>query len=153
MPERFRELKVTALLGLMLYFGLAYRVSLTNLGVAKPPLGLPAIQALTWLGRWRMFTELRDRHSDLIAEANRGERWSAIDLAERYPNHWDEGPGYLRDDFYGDPRRLEALAHDLCQEGDESVRFTRITWAKSPGQDEQPHIDEDRAELGSFGCR
>ncbi|GDX82636.1 hypothetical protein LBMAG42_44470 [Deltaproteobacteria bacterium] len=152
MPERFRELKVAALLGLMLYFGLAYRVSLTNLGVAKPPLGLPAIQAFTWLGRWRMFTELRDRHSDLLAEAGRGGAWSAIDLAARYPNHWDEGPGYLRDDFYGDPRRLEALALDLCGLSDEAVRFTRVTWAKSPGQHEQPHIAEDRSVLGSFDC-
>ena len=97
------------LLTLMLlagYFLVSYRVALANLGVAEPPAGAPAAQSLTWLGRWRMFTELRPRHTDLEADAcDDAGHCTRVDLAALYPNHWDEGPGYLRDDFLRDPRR------------------------------------------------
>ena len=154
MAERFRELKLLSLFALTLFFLLAYRQALTNLGVAKSPAGVPHLQNLTWLGRWKMFTELRNHHTDFVAEAQTPEgTWVPIDLAKRYVLHWDEGPGYQRDDFYADPGRLAELATDLCRDGGStSIRFTLYTWDKTRGQVAQPRTNEKTTDLGRFTC-
>jgi hypothetical protein len=148
-------LRTTPLFALSLlaaYFLVSYRVALTGLGVARPPAGLPSAQALTWLGRWRMFTELRPEHVDLLAEVRTSD-WSAVDLAARYPCRWDEGPGWLRDDWLGDPRRLAELTNDLCaQTGATEVRLTEIRWPKTLGSREQPRIGERRTTLHGGAC-
>lgn len=147
---------VVALQLLAVYFLVSYRVALANLGVAEPPRGAPAAQAFTWLGRWRMFTELRPRHTDLLAEArDPAGAWTPVDLAALYPNHWDEGPGYLRDDFLRDPARVALLAADVCARspGAGGVRLTEVTWAKTPGEREQPRRDARTADRGTFPCR
>lgn len=156
--RRVGQHPAVALFGLPLlavYFLVSYRVALTNLGVAAPPTGAPVVQGATWLGRWRMFTELRPRHTELVAETEGGDGlWVRVDLDSLYPNHWDEGPGYLRDDFLTDPRRVAGMAADLCvRTGAKAVRLTEVTWAKSPGQAEQPHVDEARADRGMHPCR
>lgn len=146
------------LLTLMLlagYFLVSYRVALANLGVAEPPAGAPAAQSLTWLGRWRMFTELRPRHTDLEADAcDDAGHCTRVDLAALYPNHWDEGPGYLRDDFLRDPRRTGLLATDLCaRTGATAIRLVEVSWARTPGTSEQPRRDETRLPRGETTCR
>lgn len=154
MTERAPELKLLALGGLGLYFLLAYRVALGTLGVAELPAGTPNLLAVTWLGRWKMFTDLRAEHWDLVAEVEVGGAWRAVDLGARYPSHWDEGPGYLRDDYYRDARRLGELARDLCTvDGATAARFTEQRWAKSRGQLDQPRADVRTTTLGSFPCR
>jgi hypothetical protein len=154
MPERFRELKLLSLFGLAFFFLLSYRQALTNLGVAKAPGGVPHLQALTWLGRWKMFTDLRNHHTDFVAEAETPAGYTKIDMAKRYVMHWDEGPGYQRDDFYADPGRLAELARDLCRDGGaSSIRFTKVTWDKTRGQVAQPRTNESSEVLGSFPCR
>ncbi len=154
MPERLPGLKLFLLAGLAFYFLLSYRVALATLGVAQLPKGLPALQGVTWLGRWKMFTDLRDEHWDVEAEVQGASGWTRLDLAERYPLHWDEGPGYLRDDYYQNPKRLSVLAADLCRiPGTRAARFTEVRWPKTRGQEAQPRTGEKRTELVSFGCR
>jgi hypothetical protein len=102
-----------------------------------------------------MFTELRPRHTDLVAEVrDAGGAWSPVDLATLYPCHWDEGPGYLRDDFLNDPHRVDQLAADVCvRTGGAAVRLTERTWQKTPGSAEQPPVDERRKDHGTRACR
>lgn len=148
------SVRLVALQLLAAYFLVSYRVALGNLGVAEPPRGFPAAQALTWLGRWRMFTELRPRHTDLLAETRDGAGgWSPVELAALYPSRWDEGPGYLRDDFLSDPGYVALLGADVCERtGAAAVRLTEITWDKTPGEREQPRRDERRTDRGTFPC-
>lgn len=142
------------LAGLVAYLGVCYRSSLAYLGVADMPAGVAGANDLFWLGRWRMFTELRAAHTDLDAEALVGDRWEARSLAALYPSAWDEGPGYLRDDFYTRPERLGRLADDLCGRtpGATRVRFTLVTWARTRGQVDQPRTDATRTELADTAC-
>ncbi len=151
--ETHAEWKVVGLLLLGLYFLVGYRVSLTNLGVAAAPAGLPGLSGLTWLGRWRMFTELRDHHTRLRCEVEGPGGWTELDLGARYPMRWDEGPGYERDDFYRDPARLADLARDRCAEpGATAVRFSLVRWKKTLGSREQPERDPQVEALGSWPC-
>ena len=139
----------------MAYLGVCYRSSLAYLGVADMPAGVAGASDLLWLGRWRMFTELRATHTDLDAEALVGDRWEARSLAALYPSAWDEGPGYLRDDFYRHERRVAALAVDVCERvgtpGAE-VGVTLVTWTKTLGQVAQPRTDARRQTLLTWVC-
>jgi hypothetical protein len=148
------ELRWLSLVALALYFLVAYRVALASLGVAEKPAGAPRLASLTWLGRWRMFTELRDQHVILTAEALAGAGWTPIDLAAMFPSHRDEGPGYDRDDFYDDPRRREQLARALCARvAAPAVRLSVRRFPKTLGQREQPEQGATTAALGTWPCR
>ena len=148
-----RAAPLVALSLLAAYFLVSYRVALAAVGVARMPAGLPAAQALTWLGRWRMFTELRPEHMDLMAEVRTGD-WREVDLTALYPCRWDEGPGWLRDDWMDDPRRVDELATDLCRRtAADEVRLTRIRWPKTLGSREQPRTGAERTLLLDAVCR
>ena len=133
---------------------MAYRVALANLGVAERPTAAPRVASLTWLGRFRMFTELRDQHVVFEAEARGAGGWSPIDLAAIFPSHRDEGPGYQRDDLYRDPRRLDALGRALCDRLDTpAVRFSVRRWPKTLGRVEQPQSGVSVEPLSERSCR
>ncbi len=155
MRTHLRELQALSLGALAFYFVLAYRVALGTLGVAELPEGTPSLPGLTWLGRWKMFTDLRATHHDVLVEVQVAGAWAPVDLAARYPTRWDEGPGWLRDDYYRDAARLQGLAATLCtvEAGATEVRFTEVRWPKTLGQVEQPRHDEVRTPLGSWPCR
>ncbi len=153
-PRVLRLPAALVLAGLVAYFGVCYRFSLAYLGVAEPPAGLAGASDLFWLGRWRMFTELRATHTDLEAAAFVGDAWVPVDLAALYPSRWAEGPGYLRDDFHGRPERLARLAEDVCARvpGAARTRFALITWPRTLGQVEQPRDGATRSELYDEPC-
>lgn len=139
---------------LAVYLILCYRVSLSNLGVASEVRGAPSLMRATWPGRWRMFTELRNEHKALVAERENEGVFQRIDLDLRFQVRRDEGPGFHRDDFYGDPRRLQSLANVLCADAPgRSIRFRLERWKKTLGQVEQPKTNLQIDELGSWPCR
>ena len=146
-------MRQAALMALGLYLLACYRASLTGLGVAAAPAGAPALRGLTWLGHWRMFTEKRDHHVDLEARVWSGGTATVVDLGARYPQRWDDGPGYLRDDFYEDPRRLAVLAADLCTlPGAARVELTLLRWPKQPGVAGAPREGLTRRDLAAQDC-
>lgn len=138
-------------MALGLYLLVCYRASLADLGVAQPPARLAG--RFTWLGHWRMFTERRPDHVDLEARVQVGADWTLLDLATRYPQRWDDGPGYLRDDFYQDPGRLRTLALDLCTLPQaRAVELTLLRWPKQPGVAGAPREGLNRRDLLHQDC-
>jgi hypothetical protein len=135
-----------ALAAVAAYFAFCFAVALVELRGGDAP---DELARRAWLGRWRMFTDLRTTHTDLAIEVD----GAPVDPALLYPSRWDEGPGYTRDDFLDDPRRVAALARDVCARvpGDR-VRLVRVRWAKTPGTREQPREDERRAVLFEGRC-
>lgn len=71
-PPRLRLPALVLLVALGAWLGVCYRFALANLGVAEAPAALAAWGDLFWLGRWRMFTDARPTHTDLVAEARMG---------------------------------------------------------------------------------
>lgn len=150
--------RVPVLVGLGLFaawFLVCYRFALASLGVAQEPAGLAPYGDLFWLGRWRMFTDLRPIHTDLevYALTNGGEAW--VDMPALYPSHWTEGPGYLRDDVLDNPDRLAVIGEDICQRlptHPRAIRFTKVTWPKSVGQVDQPRTNATKTDLTTYPC-
>lgn len=143
-----------SLVALALYFLVAYRAALAGLGVAERPAGAPVLHSLTWLGRWRMFTELRDQHVVLIAEAGGPQGWAPVELSAWFPSHRDEGPGYDRDDYFDDPRRQAQLAAALCARVQApAVRLSVRRFPKTLGQQAQPERGATTALLLERACR
>lgn len=153
-PPRLRAPVIVGLALLVAWFGVCYRFALAGLGVAEPPAALADGGDVFWLGRWRMFTDLRVDHTDLLAEAYVGTGWVHADVETLYPSRWDEGPGYLRDDFLTRAGRLAAFAEDACGRvpGAARVRLTLVTWPKTLGQVDQPRVGETRRELLDHPC-
>lgn len=148
------DLRWLTLAALAAYFVIAYRVALSDLGVAEPPATMRAAKTLTWLGRWRMFTELRDHHVILEAEALQAGRWAPVDLSAIFPSQRDEGPGHQRDDLYRSPRRLDQLGAALClRSGAEAVRFAVHRYPKTLGSRAQPAQGATVEPLGDRRCR
>ena len=152
------DLRWVSLVALALYFLVAYRAALAGLGVAERPKAAPVIHSLTWLGRWRMFTELRQQHVVLVAEAGQlragTNAWEPIDLAAWFPSHRDEGPGYDRDDYFDEPKRQAQLAAALCRRTQATaVRLSVRRFAKTLGQQQQPETDARTDLLGEWPCR
>lgn len=137
------------LLGLYLLGGVAS----AEAGFADPD-GSARMERVFWLGRWRMFTDLRTRHSGIDAELRRDGAWAPVDLAAVYPSRWDEGPGWLRDDFVDDAPRVRRLVLDLCRRtGADAARLTRVRWQKTLGQREPPRGEgEERRVLWDGPC-
>lgn len=154
-PPRLRVPALVSLVALGVWFGVCYRFALANLGVAEPPAALAAWGDVFWLGRWRMFTDARPEHSDLLAEARVGGAWAPVDLGALYPSRRDEGPGYLREDFLEHPRRVAALAEATCARvpgAPERIRFTSVRWPKTLGQVEQPRDRATTREVLDHPC-
>jgi hypothetical protein len=154
-PPRLRMPALVLLLALVAWFGVCYRFALVSLGVAEAPAAVAAWSDLFWLGRWRMFTDTRPEHVDLLAEARVAEAWQSIHLAAFYPSRRDEGPGYLRDDFLEHPKRLEALAAATCARipgPPERIRFTLVRWPKTLGHVDQPRDGATTREVLDVPC-
>jgi hypothetical protein len=148
-----QDLRWLALAALAAYFVVAYRVALSDLGVAEPPAAARAAKSLTWLGRWRMVTELRDHHVILEAEAQRAGQWAPVDLSAVFPSQRDEGPGHQRDDLYRSPRRLDRLGAALChRSGADAVRFAVHRFPKTLGSRAQPAQGATVERLGERRC-
>jgi hypothetical protein len=143
---------VVGLAGLALYMLLCFRVALGGFsGFHKPPL-VAALEPALWVGRWRMFTDLRTTHTDLDAALLRDD-WQALDLATVYPARWDEGPGYSRSAFLGDPLRVAALADSLCRRTDaRAVRLTQVVFDKTLGSAEQPRVNPRSTQMLEQTC-
>ena len=106
-----------------------------------------------WLGRWKMFTDLRPHHTDLQASVRRDGAWQTVDLAAVLPNSWQEGPGYDRKAFWSHPERLEALATHTCQHtGAEAIAFSARRWEKTLGAPEQPVRSPEERRLLERDC-
>ena len=106
-----------------------------------------------WLGRWKMFTDLRPHHSDLQASVRRDGTWQHVDLAAVLPSSWQEGPGYDRKTFWSHPERLEALATHTCQHtGGEAIVLWARRWEKTLGAMEQPAHDPEERRLLERPC-
>lgn len=140
-PVAARPLVIVGLTLLATYFVLCFHLALAGFGLVGEPAWLRALEPALWAGRWRMFTDLRTTHTDLDVERLDAD-WQPMDLAAFYPMHWDEGPGYTRDAFLDDPRRIAALADDLCARTDaRALRLTRVVFDKTPGSREQPRVN------------
>jgi hypothetical protein len=154
-PRWLRVPTLVAVGLLLVYLFVSYRQALAGLGVAEPPAGITMLNDIFWLGRWRMFTELRNTHTDLEVELRAGASRTPVDLTRLYPSRWPDGPGYLRDDFYRHERRVAALAVDVCERvgtpGAE-VGVTLVTWTKTLGQVAQPRTDARRQTLLTWVC-
>jgi hypothetical protein len=110
-------------------------------------------QPVFWLGRWRMFTDLRDKHEDIEVIAISGDREQALELASLYPSAWDEGPGYLREDFYARPERRAAWVRSLCARSRASaLELWLLRWPRRPGQPAIPAEGIERELLWSGPC-
>jgi hypothetical protein len=154
-PRALRIPTLIALVLLAVWFVGCLRFALVTLGAAPPPGVLADAGDWFWLGRWRMFTDLRPFHTDLAVESRVGSAWIDVDLATWYPSRWDEGPGYLRDDFYENPGRLRRMAADLCVRlgsDPDRIRFTLVRWPKTLGSVEQPRDEATRTELLDVAC-
>ncbi|MFZ5481715.1 MAG: hypothetical protein ACOZNI_33440 [Myxococcota bacterium] len=138
-PPAWRPVVVAGLAALAVYVLACFQLALAGFGTVEKIAIVEASKDLLWLGRWRMFTDLRTTHADLRLEVDGRE----VDVASLYPSRWDEGPGYTRDDFLDDRPRVAAMARDVCaRTGARGVRLTRVTWTKTPGSREQPRHDE-----------
>ncbi|MFT5686244.1 MAG: hypothetical protein ACI8RZ_007200 [Myxococcota bacterium] len=106
-----------------------------------------------WLGRWKMFTDLRPQHAELRASVHLDGVWAPVALAEVFPNSWQEGPGYHRKTFWSHPDRLAALAEHTCQEtGAASVRLWAHRWDKTLASAEQPVLNPEERTLLEQPC-
>ena len=153
-PPGLRPFALAGLAAVAFYLLLCFRFALEGFDAPNPPTGTSALESILWIGRWRMFTDLRTAHTDLDLEVQRaGGDWEPVAMASLYPARWDEGPGYTRDAFLGDSARVAALAEDVCaRTGGSAVRFTRVTFQKTPGAAEQPRSGEVRTPVLEATC-
>ena len=112
---------------------------------------------LFWLGRFRMFTELRPHHVTLAAERHTGAGWETVSLPTLYRSRWPEGPGYLRNTFRRDPKLREQLADSLCGRVEaRRVRLSEVRWPKLLGTDLQRRPSDGAGVqvrvLGTYSC-
>lgn len=139
-----------------LYLLLGWAAARASLGAMELPPALRPLQTWTWPVRWRMFTDLRDQHESLLLELREGECTLRIDPERLFPNRWDEGPGYLRDDFLRDPAAVGPLAQAVCARKGAgtgaSVILTLQRWPRTPGQVEQPTNDARTFPLWRVPC-
>lgn len=154
-PRALQPFVAAALVGLALYFVACWPFARAQLGTVTLPAWAAPLAPWTWLGRWRMFTELRPYHHDIVIDALVDGRPEPVDLAALYPNHWPDGPGYTRDDFYRDPRLVAALDTDLCARvpgPPQSLRWTHLRWPKTLGSRDQPRGGLEREVLWYAAC-
>lgn len=152
-PPAARPLVVGGLVTLSVYMVLCFRLALGGYGGFERPAVLAPLAPILWVGRWRMFTELRTTHTDLDVALLRDGGWQPQDMAALYPVGWDEGPGYTRDPFLGDPDRVAALAAELCgRTNAQAVRLTRVVFDKTPGSAEQPRVNPREHPLLEQAC-
>ena len=146
-PVRLRLPVLVLLAGVALYLLLGAHSAVQILS-GQPPGADPF-----WLGRFKMFTDLRPHHTALVAEVRQGGAWRALALEEAVPSSWQEGPGYNRSSFYRHPDRLAALAAAVCEHaGAEAVRLGVTRWEKTLGSAEQPPTGLERRALLEVGC-
>ena len=101
-----------------------------------------------WLGRFRMFTDLRPHHIALQARIESDGQWRDLDLATVYPSAWQEGPGYDRGSFWKDAGRVSGLAESLCQRtGAAAVQLSVARWEKTLASHTQPMVNPEHREL------
>ncbi len=106
-----------------------------------------------WLGRWKMFTDLRPQHTALHASVHRDGSWVPVDLAAVFPNAWQEGPGYDRKMFWGHPQRLAAFAEHTCREtGGEAIVVWVSRWDKLLASAHQPEVMPEERRLLEQPC-
>lgn len=153
-PAALRPPVLAGLAALAFYLLLCFRFALAGFDAPNPPTRTSVLEPILWVGRWRMFTDLRTAHTDLDLEVQRaGGDWEPVAMASLYPARWDEGPGYTRDAFLRDSARVAALAADVCSRtGGSAVRFTRVTFQKTPGAAEQPRTGEARTPVVEATC-
>ncbi len=106
-----------------------------------------------WLGRFKMFTDLRPHHTELRASVLEDGAWAELALWEVFPNAWQEGPGYHRRMFWSDPERLAGLAGQVCRRTDaEAVRLRVVRWHKTLASVSQPEQDREERPLLEQPC-
>ena len=127
-----------------------------SLGAMELPGWARPLQAWTWPVRWRMFTDLRDQHDTLTLEVREGEGTRRLDPGALFPCDWDEGPGYLRDDFLRDPAAVGPFAREACHRvgAGPGARLTLVLqrWPRIPGQVAQPVRDARTYPLWTVAC-
>ncbi len=106
-----------------------------------------------WLGRWKMFTDLRPHHTELRAETWQHGDWTGLELTEVCPSAWQEGPGFHRSSFWRDGRKLGDLERQVCAEtGTQRVRLYTVRWDRTRGSSSQPEVGLVRRDLLETEC-
>jgi hypothetical protein len=151
-PEWARPFVLAGLGAYAVYSGLAFWLALGGFSGFESPAAVKALDPVLWVGRWRMFTDLRTTHTDLDL-AVLGDDWQPVELAALAPLHWNEGPGYTRDAFLRDNGRLVQLAGELCTlTAGQAVRLTAVVFDKTPGNVEQPRVNPRSTRLLEHDC-
>jgi hypothetical protein len=101
-----------------------------------------------WWGTWQMFTTLDDTTEVLEGEAFYDGAWHPFDPLLLFPYQWESGPRYARSAFYDSSGKMRILAASTCRRFErpiEKVKYTLVTWKRTPGTMERPPGAREKA--------
>lgn len=146
LPPAARPWAIGFLVATALYLLVGLRVALGDLGYA-PPLLPPRPDEWFWAAQFHMFNEPRPVANVVTGTIDTPTGPVALDLPALYPTLREEGPSYARSRFLSDPRRLAALAADVCSR--QAGTRVRLTLTKVPKLGGDPQT----VALGEWPCR